>query len=73
LTDWNVSIRIGSIEIRPGDVLVGDLNGVVCVPKDDRETVLEQAEAMAKREDDVRAAIRDGVDPVTAYEKFGEF
>jgi len=73
LADWDVPIRIGDVEIRPGDVLVGDADGVVCVPKDVREEVLLAAEETADTEDDVREAVRDGVDPLDAYEEFGEF
>ena len=29
---WGVPIRMGDVEIRPGDVLVSDVDGVVCIP-----------------------------------------
>ncbi|WP_255171306.1 RraA family protein [Natrononativus amylolyticus] len=73
LDEWNVSIEVGDIQITPGDVLVGDIDGVVCVPADRRVEVLERAEALVETEDDVRAAVREGVDPVTAYERYGTF
>lgn len=73
LDDWDVPIRIGDVEIRPGDVLVGDVDGVVCVPRDRREEVLERAETTVNTENEVREAVRDGVDPLDAYEEFGKF
>jgi regulator of RNase E activity RraA len=73
LAEWDVPITIGDVEIRPGDVLVGDADGVVCVPKNVRVTVLEHAEDTVDAEDDVRAAIRDGADPLEAYDEYGEF
>lgn len=73
LEEWNVPIRIGGVEIRPGDVLIGDADGVVCVPRPVAEEVLERAEETADTEDDVRTAIRDGADPIEAFERFGKF
>lgn len=71
--EWDVSIQIGSVEINPGDVLVGDVDGVVCVPRDIAEPVLETAEETARQEDDVRTAVSDGLAPLEAYDKYGKF
>lgn len=73
LDDWGVPIQIGDVEIRPGDVLIGDVDGVVCVPKDVREEVLELAEEMVDTENEVRELVREGVSPLDAYERLGEF
>lgn len=71
--EWDVSIQIGSVEINPGDVLVGDVDGVVCVPRDIAEPVLQAAEETVSTENEVRTAVSDGVDPLEAYEQFGKF
>ena len=73
LDDWDVPALVGDVEVRPGDVLVGDVDGVVCVPGDVAETVLERAETKAGTEDEVRDAVRDGTDPLDAYREFGAF
>lgn len=73
LDEWGVPITIGDVEIRPGDVLVGDVDGVVCVPRSVAETVLERAEAIVETEDEVREAVREGTDPLEAYEEYGTF
>lgn len=73
LTDWDVPIRVGDVEIRPGDVLVGDIDGVVCVPGDVAEEVLERAEATVDTEDEIRELVEDGVDPLAAFEEHGKF
>jgi regulator of RNase E activity RraA len=73
LAEWNVPITIGEIELRPGDIVMGDVDGVVCVPRSHREEVLEEAEAMVERENAVREAITNGVGPLEAYERYGEF
>ena len=64
---------VGGVEVRPGDVLVGDVDGVVCVPQDVAEDVLERAEAKAGTEDEIREAVREGTDPLDAYHEFGTF
>lgn len=71
--EWDVPVRVGDVEVRPGDVLVGDVDGVVCVPKNVADDVLERAEAIVDAESEVREAVRDGVDPLEAYDTHGKF
>jgi regulator of RNase E activity RraA len=73
LDDWDVPVRIGEVEVRPGDVLVGDVDGVACVPRGVAEEVLEQAEAMADTESEIRDLVREGTSPLEAFEQYGEF
>ncbi|MDX1746156.1 MAG: hypothetical protein R3324_09485, partial [Halobacteriales archaeon] len=73
LDDWDVPIQIGEVEIRPGDILIGDVDGVACVPRDIAEEVLEAAEEMVDTEDEVRELVRDGVKPLDAFEQLGKF
>lgn len=73
ITGWDVTVSIGEVEVQPGDVLVGDADGVVRVPRDVSEEVLERAEQTVNDEDAVRAAILEGVDPLAAYERHGTF
>ena len=56
----NVPIAIEGMVIEPGDLIVGDLDGMLCLPFDAAETVL--AASMAKRaaEDKEVSAIRAG-------------
>ncbi len=73
ILDWGVETVVGGVQVAPGDVVVGDLDGVVVVPEGVRESVLREAEAMVARENDVRRAVRDGAMPIDAYEEYGEF
>ena len=73
LLDWNVETVVGGVNVRPGDLLVGDVDGVVVVPQEHRESVLLEAEEIAKTENDVRSAVENGMDPLDAYEKYGKF
>lgn len=68
-----VPITIGSVRIEPGDWVVGDDDGVVVVPRALAESVLAEAETKAATESEIRRAVRDGMSPLEAYERFGTF
>jgi len=68
-----VPIRIGDVEIRPGDHMVADRDGAIRVPAERLEEVVEKAEIAIATENKVRSAILAGVDPQQAYLQFGKF
>ena len=75
---WEVTatqepITIGTVRIEPGDWVVGDEDGVVVVPLDIAAGVLAAAEAKVGTESAIRVAVRDGMSPLDAYERFGTF
>lgn len=72
-TQTNVPIVIGEVRIEPGDYLLGDLDGMLRVPKAlAAETADASVVAMAT-ESKVRTAILAGTDPQEAYLKLGKF
>ena len=68
-----VPVTIGRVRIDPGDWIVGDDDGVVVVPHAIAESVLVEAETKAATESEIRAAVRDGMPPLAAYEQYGTF
>ena len=68
-----VPVAIGRVRIEPGDWIVGDDDGVVVVPAAIAEDVLVEAEAKAVTESEIRAAVRNGMAPLEAYERYGTF
>lgn len=73
LEETQVPITIGRVRIEPGDWVVGDDDGVVVVPRAVAADVLAEAEAKASTENEIRAAVRDGMPPLEAYERYGTF
>ena len=68
-----VPVTIGRVGIEPGDWVVADDDGVVVVPQAIAEAVLTEAEEKAATESLIRAAVRNGMPPLEAYERFGTF
>jgi 4-hydroxy-4-methyl-2-oxoglutarate aldolase len=56
----NVPIAIGGQTIRPGDVVVADDDGVVCVPRQEAAQTVAAARARTEREAAARAAFLRG-------------
>lgn len=52
----NVPISCGGISITPGDIIVGDADGVVVIPQADAEKVLEKALAKLKKDEQREAS-----------------
>jgi regulator of RNase E activity RraA len=57
----NVPIACGNAVIMPGDIVVGDEDGLVVVPREDIEEVLERVRAILHRETQRVAEIASGV------------
>jgi 4-hydroxy-4-methyl-2-oxoglutarate aldolase len=73
VSDWGQPITIGGVRVALGDVVVGDLDGVMIVPRRIAAEVLGRCERLVGTENKVRTAVKRGMLPVAAYEKFGSF
>jgi len=60
LAGLQVPVCIGGVVVNPGDLLRGDADGVVAVPKGQVARVLDIAEDIAAKENAIRNAIRAG-------------
>ena len=56
----NVPVSIGGVVIQPGDILVGDADGLVRVAAADIDTALTSSEHRELKEEAMRARIREG-------------
>ena len=66
-------ITIGPLTIKAGDYVMADQDGVVIIPEMMVGEVVEATEDVMRRENLVRKAILEGVDPREAYLKYGKF
>ncbi len=64
-------IEIGGVWIEPGDLVFGDLDGVVMIPRALEPEVIAQALTKARGEKTVRHAIENGMRATDAFKKFG--
>lgn len=56
-----VPVTIGEARVAPGDIVRGDADGVVVIPREHEAQVLDTAEAIEKAEDAIRNAVRSGL------------
>ncbi|WP_319518530.1 RraA family protein [uncultured Martelella sp.] len=61
----NVPISIGGMVIHPGDIVIGDSDGVHCVPLSDAEEVLKKTQAKSSAEINQMKAIAEGTNDRT--------
>ena len=73
VTDWGQPVTIGGVRVALGDIIVADFDGVVVVPRRVAHDVLLRCEKLVGTENKVRAAVRRGLLPLQAYEKYGAF
>jgi RraA family protein len=56
----NVPVAIGGMVVAPGDLIIGDDDGLLCVPRLEAETIYQAAKAKNEAEEKQMAAIRAG-------------
>ena len=66
----NCAVNIGGARVSPGDILRGDADGVVVIPKEHEEAVLAAAEEIHAAEDNIRQAVRGGMRLDEARQQF---
>lgn len=73
VVEWGHAIEIGGIKAATGDYVVADSDGVVVIPSEVRDEVLERAEHVVRTENEIRVAVVGGTAPLDAYDRFGKF
>ncbi|MEM6973427.1 MAG: RraA family protein [Pseudomonadota bacterium] len=56
----DIPVMLGGVPVHPGDILVGDDDGVVVIPAGEASQVLDRVAAVAAREEQIRARILAG-------------
>lgn len=71
VTAFRCPIEIGGVWVEPGNLVFGDLDGVVIVPRSIEIEVATRALQKARGEKVVRKAIEGGMSATAAFQKFG--
>lgn len=71
VVDYNVPIEINGIKVNPGDIVYGDRDGVLIVPKEVEEEAFNGAIEKARGEQLVKKALEEGMSTVDAFNKYG--
>lgn len=66
----NEIINFDGVQVRPGDIVLGDSSGVVVVPQERIEEVLAKAEQLWQKEEDMIAEIRSGANILEVDAKY---
>ena len=69
--DYRVAVEINGVRIAPGDIVFGDLDGVLVIPRHAEEEAIRRALEKASTENQVRIAIENGMSTVEAFRTFG--
>jgi len=71
VVEHNVPCEIDGVAINPGDLIVGDSDGVTIVPVAAIDRVVEAVIEKNSGESLFRKAVKEGMSPSAAFEKFG--
>ncbi len=71
VVDFRCAIEIGAVTIKDGDLIFGDVDGVLVIPKEAAGEVIEKALEKAAGEKVVRKAIENGMTATAAFARYG--
>jgi 4-hydroxy-4-methyl-2-oxoglutarate aldolase len=63
-------VNVGGVLIRTGDIVVGDVDGVVALPEPDTERILDRADARVAHEHELIKRLREGHSTLELYDNF---
>lgn len=73
ITHYQVPIKLGNVTIKPGDIIMGDIDGVLCVPRDIAWDVLVRAEEIRENEKKIFSWVNSGETIESITQKGGYF
>jgi regulator of RNase E activity RraA len=69
--DYQTTIEFNGVRVRPGDIIFGDVDGLLIIPKEVEEAAFAGAIEKARGEKNVQKALEEGMSTVEAFKKFG--
>ncbi|BDC52811.1 demethylmenaquinone methyltransferase [Bryobacterales bacterium F-183] len=71
VVDFRIPVTIGQVKVTPGDIILGDIDGIIVIPQAVEEEAVALALQKVSTENEVRLAIAKGMSAVEAFETFG--
>jgi len=56
----NVTVSVGGMVVNPGDIIVGDQDGLLAIPQDDALALIDKARAVLEAEAETMRAMKEG-------------
>jgi regulator of RNase E activity RraA len=63
-------VQFGGVQVRPGDIVVADRSGVVIIPQEKLDDVLQKAEQLYEKEEKMVADIKAGLSIIEVDKKY---
>ena len=73
ITHFQITIQIGDVTIKPGDIILGDIDGVLVVPREIAYDVLLRAEEILENEKKIFGWVKEGQSVQDITKKGGYF
>jgi len=64
---FEVSIEVGGVRVRNGDIVVGDADGVVVLPREHASAIIDKADQRVRDEEQIIGALRAGRTTLELY------
>ena len=69
--DYDITINCGGVLVHPGDIIFGDIDGVVVIPQNAAREVIERAVEKVEGENITREALKNGATLREVYDTYG--
>lgn len=69
--EYQVPIKCGGVVVNPGDIIFGDIDGIVVIPQEIEEVVIRKAFEKVEAEDSAREEIIEGMTMKEMFAKYG--
>lgn len=73
LIGYQMPITMGKVMVYPGDVVMGDIDGCICIPREIAYEVLLRAEQIRDNEIEIKNMVNSGMTPTKVVENGGYF
>jgi len=71
VVDYNCPINCGGVVVKPGDIIFGDIDGIVAIPQQVEKEVIQWALEKVEGENKTREELKNGRYLRDVYEKYG--